>query len=154
MLPPAGFKLQPCFLFFEISVKMLFFFLIDHIRHIYIDFIRGEWRAFLILLSLLQRVQPACLIYSAGCITLRAVRLSAAMKRCDPSQEESDMADSSLHIISEAILFPLLHSPSLIARVNITDFYFSSFYFLLQSCLYLIPHPSHPVEVVLFCAFL
>lgn len=29
-------------------------------------------------------------------------------------------------------------SPSLIARVNITDFYFSSFYFLLQSCLYLI----------------
>lgn len=51
--------------------------------------------------------------------------------------EDSNMADFSLSAISEAIFFfppPLPpHSPSLIARVNITDFYFPLFTFYYRA---------------------
>lgn len=65
--------------------------------------------------------------------------LSAAMTKCGPPAEESNMSASSLPPISEAIP---PHSPSLIARVNITDFYFPLFTFYYRVVYIFSPPPS------------
>lgn len=91
------------------------------------------------------------LVPSAGCATLRAVRLPVAMKKCEiiaaPSERTPGWFFSS--VISD--FFSLLHSPSLIARVNITDFYFPVFHFLLQSCSYLISLIISEKTLFAFC---
>lgn len=70
-----------------------------------------------------------------------------------PNQEESNMADSSLPPISEAI-FPPRHSPVSSSRTcKYHWFLFSSFYFLLQSCLYLISPSSCQWSSLSLCIF-
>lgn len=108
------------------------------------------------LLSLLRRVQPVCSIISA--VTLRAVRLPAVMKKCETKAAPSEKTPTWLIFLFPQSQKPFF-SPSLPPSLSFSYrtckyhwFLFSSFYFLLQSCLYLI-FPHHAEEALLVCAF-
>lgn len=96
--------------------------------------------------------EPVCWVISAA--TLRAVRLPAAMKKCEPKAAPREKPQHgwffSFCRLRSHFFPPHLHSP-LIARVNITDFYFLFLLFITE--LFISDFPHHAEEALLVCAF-